>query len=640
MRLTLRTLLAWLDDTLPPAEVRQIGQQVAETQLAQDLVNKIQRVTRQRRLTVPPSAGHDAVDANVVADYLADSLSPEMVTEYEKKCLTSDVHLAEVASVHQILSLLAQKAKVPPEAKQRMYHLFKGRETVAAAPAAPRVLPPPARHEPKPVLSSFASYSPPPLPRRSAVERYGPLAAVLALIAILSWSAWMSVGGANNPPAPDLAIAAKGKDRPVPPAPPKADLVAAKAKADAEGKKAAEAEAAATKAEAETKDASRVEAAKVADLPSGSAGVVGPGEAVLLRYNADSRAWDRLVAGATLRDGDRVVNLPPFRAPLKIGSADVTMIGDGEITVLAPGAGASGRFALNRGRVRIAGSSAVDPVVVPFEGVFLKLTAPSGSTAGLERIATRYAGEKVPAAPSLRVFSAAGPVTAECGSATEMLASGSSSVFHAPNVFAAKVEEATPGWLADANPGASEQDRASRMAKYFKADRSPIVCLVEAAEDERDEVRRDAVTALGSIGPPDLLVATLSKKDDPASRKAAISVLRDIARRDPESAVALRAELEKFGGSKDWADIVEGLLVGPSSRDASDEAYQAKLVALLKHEDVGVRELAIEVLQAISRRGDRLGYDPDKPGDTSGYKAWHDLVIRHELRGPAAPKAK
>jgi HEAT repeat protein len=221
-----------------------------------------------------------------------------------------------------------------------------------------------------------------------------------------------------------------------------------------------------------------------------------------------------------------------------------------------------------------------------------------------------------------------------------MLAAGTSTLFHAPNVFAAKVEEPTPGWLADPNPGASEQDRAARLAKYFKADRSPIVCLVEAAEDERDEVRRDAVTALGAIGPLDLVVATLSKKDDPASRKAAISVLRDVARRDPDSAVALRAELEKFGGSKDWADTVESLLVGPSSREAADEAYQTRLVTLLKHEDVGVRELAIDILQAISRRGDRLGYDPDKPSDAAGVKAWHDLVLRHELRTPPAPKAK
>ena len=48
MRLTLRTLLAWLDDTLQPAQVREIGSQVAGSPFAQELTDRIHRVTRQR----------------------------------------------------------------------------------------------------------------------------------------------------------------------------------------------------------------------------------------------------------------------------------------------------------------------------------------------------------------------------------------------------------------------------------------------------------------------------------------------------------------------------------------------------------------------------------------------------------------
>src|ERR1700730_2125639 len=100
MRLTLRTLLAWLDDTLPPAEVRQIGHQVSDSPFAQELVERIHRVTRQRRLTVPTNTGADATDPNMVASYLDNELAADPVSDYEKKCLTSDVHLAEVASAH------------------------------------------------------------------------------------------------------------------------------------------------------------------------------------------------------------------------------------------------------------------------------------------------------------------------------------------------------------------------------------------------------------------------------------------------------------------------------------------------------------------------------------------------------------
>src|SRR5262245_29230971 len=121
MRLTLRTLLAWLDDTLSPAAVREFGGQVADSPLSTEGVERIHRVARQRRLTVPPRSGPDAVDANHVASYLDNELDPDQVNELEKRCLTSDVHLAEVASVHQILSLIGQRAKVPAEARRRMY---------------------------------------------------------------------------------------------------------------------------------------------------------------------------------------------------------------------------------------------------------------------------------------------------------------------------------------------------------------------------------------------------------------------------------------------------------------------------------------------------------------------------------------
>src|SRR5262249_32125891 len=130
MRLTLRTLLAWLDDTLPPAEVRQIGHQVSDSPFAPELVERIHRVSRQRRLTVPNSSVSDGgADPNVVAAYLDNELPPDQVAEYEKLCLASDVNLAEVASAHQILSLIGQRAKVPTEARSRMYRLIKGRET-------------------------------------------------------------------------------------------------------------------------------------------------------------------------------------------------------------------------------------------------------------------------------------------------------------------------------------------------------------------------------------------------------------------------------------------------------------------------------------------------------------------------------
>ena len=127
MRLTLRTLLAYLDDTLEAHQAREIGQKVAESPPARELIDRIRQVVRRRRLSAPPVAGGDPdFDANVVAQYLDSSLSDEEITRIEEKCLTDDQHLAEVASCHQILTLvLGEPAHVPPTARERMYDLVR-----------------------------------------------------------------------------------------------------------------------------------------------------------------------------------------------------------------------------------------------------------------------------------------------------------------------------------------------------------------------------------------------------------------------------------------------------------------------------------------------------------------------------------
>ena len=53
MRLTLRTLLAYIDDTLDAPTARDIGQKVEESDYAQDLIERIRRVIRTRRLSAP-----------------------------------------------------------------------------------------------------------------------------------------------------------------------------------------------------------------------------------------------------------------------------------------------------------------------------------------------------------------------------------------------------------------------------------------------------------------------------------------------------------------------------------------------------------------------------------------------------------
>ncbi len=184
MRLTLRTLLAYLDDILQPNQAREIGRKVAESPAATALVSRIRDVLRRRRLLAPELDG-SGVDANTVAEYLDNTLPPDDVADVERVCLDSDVHLAEVAACHQILTLvLGEPVEVRAETRERMYALAavkqpapaaegeNGKEQSAEEVAKPTVVPP------------LASRIPGYLRPRPLARRLAPAAAVVASVAV------------------------------------------------------------------------------------------------------------------------------------------------------------------------------------------------------------------------------------------------------------------------------------------------------------------------------------------------------------------------------------------------------------------------------------------------------------------------
>lgn len=128
MRLTLRTLLAYLDDVLEPAQAKELGEKIAESSVATSLVNRIREVLRRRRLGAPGSEGTAVgLDENQVAEYLDNTLGPDAVADVERVCLESDLHLAEVAACHQVLTLvLGEPVDIPTTKRERMYALGAG----------------------------------------------------------------------------------------------------------------------------------------------------------------------------------------------------------------------------------------------------------------------------------------------------------------------------------------------------------------------------------------------------------------------------------------------------------------------------------------------------------------------------------
>lgn len=139
MRLTLRTLLAYLDNMLPEEDAKAIGDKLDTSELASGLIHRIRNSTRKLRLAAPPVDGRGmGSDANTVAEYLDNTLPAESVTDFERVCLESDVHLGEAAACHQILTMvLAQPADVSPQLRERIYALKSENDTAASALALP-----------------------------------------------------------------------------------------------------------------------------------------------------------------------------------------------------------------------------------------------------------------------------------------------------------------------------------------------------------------------------------------------------------------------------------------------------------------------------------------------------------------------
>ncbi|TWT98516.1 hypothetical protein [Stieleria varia] len=125
MRLTLRTLLAYLDNTLDAEHAESIRVKLTESGFATQLVQRIRASLANAQLSAPPPDSVNPIsEANLMSEYLDSTLSPEQIAEIERACLESEPHLAEAASCHQILTMaLGQPAEVSDDLRSRIYEI-------------------------------------------------------------------------------------------------------------------------------------------------------------------------------------------------------------------------------------------------------------------------------------------------------------------------------------------------------------------------------------------------------------------------------------------------------------------------------------------------------------------------------------
>ncbi len=120
MRLTLRTLLAYRDGVLSPAETSDLHQRIRQTEVANNLLRRVENLVNNKQMLAPKVNGQGlGGDANTVAEYIDDTLASEKVPEFERICIAeSDLALAELAHCHQLLAeALNSQVIVPPNLK-------------------------------------------------------------------------------------------------------------------------------------------------------------------------------------------------------------------------------------------------------------------------------------------------------------------------------------------------------------------------------------------------------------------------------------------------------------------------------------------------------------------------------------------
>ncbi len=662
MRLTLRTMLAYLDDILDAADADELGEKIEESKFASDLVHRIQNSTRRLRLGAPKTEGKGmGMDANSVAEYLDNTLSADRVPDFEKVCLESDVHLAEVAACHQILTLvLGEPADVEHAIRERIYGVAPGSEKVErpaggqeAVPHLASVLVAEAKSgrkaaEPDDVQTAAPNRY---LSGRSVGIALG-LAFLLALVGLRAMGEfngnhplWRLARAGAPQVVPEQAAAEpadEGLEIPSSPVePPTADASTTPAQTDLASREsvpaAIESEDTVVNPTVERRDdtgsdvpeSERPEPESVsASPPPGTSGVTplpatvpDPADTavstqlarylspqqVVARFDRTEEDWLRLQPDAELATGDELVVLPTYRPQLLIQSGVmVTFVGAARFEI-GPEVRGLPEIKLVHGRALLVPASD--------EGAALSLNF--GDREATLRLMDRESAaavdvrwflppgadpETTPAQLAVRVYGLQGQTSwEESGPSQQLISAGELLTVLGSAGAMTQPVSMFPAWTHPTGGVKPIEQRASRrLREYLAADQPIVATLVEHTRQPRQrrvEVRSLANRSLVLFGVYDSLLETLADRGQRSYWADHFAALRFSLTRGSESAAKLQRRVGMAYRAE--AAAIFRLLRGYSPDQLAAGAAQ-ELVDLLEHPEMSVRVLAYLNLESIT----------------------------------------
>ncbi len=655
MRLTLRTLLAYLDDTLDPVQARQIGEKVAESTVAQELIDKIKRVARRRSITIPSATGPDAADPNLVAEYLDNDLPVEKIAEIEEQALHSDVHLAEIAACHQLLTLImSEPAKVPPMSRQRMYGLVKGPE-VDVSRIVPRVAP-----------ATLAELE---LAEETdgdvLVSRHGGptrlwVAGGLAIGLVLAvWQA-MRHPDAVTPKPPAAPVVAENKPQPNVPETPKEKEAEKPKPADVPVPEPKDQPKEQPKEKAPPPDAPVMPEKKpepdapvavppvakpvlaTSRKPSDETKEVGKlvNTGVLLQRATDNSEWKRVAANGPIAGGSRLMALPGIVSEVRLGDIVLELFGtmidvhqvpmfESAATAFVPAAGFTADVRLDRGRIYLRAAQAAGAKVRLRLGddLFDIALADDKAEVLAERTSipdgvpfARDRAKQQPANGLGGIIVTQGKATVQMNLATDatLVAEPKPLMWRWSSAGAAEAatELAEPSPLWGRLPVVNGPDRVAAVEMEQAIKRLPRqlsdpskntnVAIAELALERPRAIRRLAIYCQAALDDMSILDAM----DDPTngdSRNAALSAIHNWLGRGPDRAgILFDALIKQKRFSEAEAEAALAMWFGYTEPDLKDPRTYANVLDALSSEKLPVRELAIWRLSQLDTEGTKL----------------------------------